>query len=54
MKKQGEYTGNRSRDWMIFIASTVVMVAILFWKPEWCWVTFPFQFTYLTGALGRL
>jgi len=49
-----EYTPNKKRDWAIFVVSTVVMVGILFWKPEWIWVTFPFQFTALAGAMGRL
>jgi hypothetical protein len=49
-----EYTQNKSRDWMIFIVSSVAMVAILWFKPEWVWVTWPFQFTALAGALGRL
>jgi hypothetical protein len=49
-----EYTQNKSRDWMVFIVSTVAMVAILWFKPEWVWVTWPFQFTALAGALGRL
>ncbi|MCC7246770.1 MAG: hypothetical protein IT269_13885 [Saprospiraceae bacterium] len=49
-----EYVENRGRDLMIFAVSTVVMIGILFWKPEWVWVTWPFQFTALAGWLGRL
>jgi hypothetical protein len=49
-----EYTENRSRDWIVFWVSTVGMVALLIWKPEWVWVAWPFQFTALAGALGRL
>jgi hypothetical protein len=54
MKKNEEYQQNKSRDWMVFIGGTVLMVALLIWKPEWVWVAFPFQFTGLAGALGRL
>jgi hypothetical protein len=54
MKNKEEYTPNISRDWMVFIASSVFMVAILWFKPEWVWVAWPFQFTALAGALGRL
>jgi hypothetical protein len=53
MKKE-EYTENRSRDWIIFLVSTVAMIALLFVKPEWVWVAWPFQFTAIAGALGRL
>jgi len=54
MKKNEEYVENRSRDWMIFIISSVAMVAMLLWKPEWVWTVWPFQFTALAGAMGRL
>jgi hypothetical protein len=53
-KKNEEYAENKSRDWMIFWVSTVAMLAILWFKPEWVWVVWPFQFTALAGALGRL
>jgi hypothetical protein len=49
-----EYTPNKTRDWAIFGISTIVMIGILLWKPEWVWVTWPFQFTALAGAMGRL
>lgn len=54
MKNKEEYTNNSSRDWLIFGASTVFMVLLLFFKPEWVWVAWPFQFTALAGAMGRL
>ena len=54
MKKNEEYTENRGRDWIIFIVSSIVMVGFLFVIPEWVWVVWPFQFTALAGALGRL
>jgi hypothetical protein len=54
MKNKEEFTMNRSRDWMLFIASSVLMVALLWYSPEWVWVAWPLQFTSLAGALGRL
>lgn len=54
MKKNEEYTENRSRDWLIFGISTVAVIALLLVKPEWVWAAWPFQFTALAGALGRL
>lgn len=54
MKSKEEYTENRSRDWLVFIVSTVVMLALLWFSPEWVWVAWPFQFTALAGAMGRL
>ncbi len=54
MKKNEEYAENRGRDWIIFLVSLVGLVALLFFKPEWVWVSFPFVFTSLAGALGRL
>lgn len=54
MKNNEEYTENRSRDWLVFIISTIGAVLLLWFHPEWVWVAFPFQFTSLAGALGRL
>jgi hypothetical protein len=54
MKKNEEYVKNPGRDWLMFIVSTVGMIALLIWAPEWIWVAWPFQFTALAGALGRL
>ena len=49
-----EYVQKKGRDWLWFFVFTAIMVGILFWKPEWVWVTWPFQFTFLTGAMGRM
>ena len=54
MKNQEEYTQNTRRDWLVFGVSLVVTLVILFLAPQWVWVGFPFVFTALAGALGRL
>ncbi|MBK8195201.1 MAG: hypothetical protein IPK76_19035 [Lewinellaceae bacterium] len=54
MKKNEEYVENRGRDWMMFLISMVGLVALLIFIPEWGWVSFPFVFTALAGARGRL
>lgn len=54
MKKNEEYTENKGRDWLLFGVSTVLTLVILWVKPEWVWVGFPFVFTSLAGAMGRL
>lgn len=54
MKKNEEYTENKGRDWLVFLVSTVLTLVILWVKPEWVWVGFPFVFTSLAGAMGRL
>ena len=54
MSNKEEYTENKGRDWLLFLVSTVGMVALLIFLPEWVWVAFPFQFTALAGAMGRL
>ncbi len=52
--KNEEYVENKTRDWLMFGAALVATVAFLWFKPEWVWVTFPFLFTGLAGAMGRL
>lgn len=54
MKFHEEYFSKKGRDWLIFLVFTVVMIALLVLRPEWVWVAWPFQFTALAGALGRL
>ena len=54
MNNNEEYTDNPRRDWLVFGVSLVVTLIILFVAPEWVWVGFPFVFTALAGALGRL
>jgi hypothetical protein len=54
MKKNEEYVKNPGRDWLWFIISSIGMLALLIWLPEWIWVAWPLQFTSLAGALGRL
>lgn len=38
-------------DWILFIVSTVVLVAMLVWLPQWFWLALPFSCTYLVKAL---
>lgn len=54
MNNNEEYAENRGRDWIMFIISLIGTLALLFFIPEWVWVAFPFLFTSLAGAMGRL
>jgi hypothetical protein len=54
-KIQMENTKDTTRkDWTIFAISTLVMIGILFVKPEWFWVVLPFSCTYLIKALNYM
>jgi hypothetical protein len=57
MKFREEYSNDndtRRRDWLVFGASLVFALVLLVFIPEWIWVSFPFVFTALAGAMGRL
>lgn len=54
MNNNEEYTDNPRRDWLVFIVSLAATLLILVIAPQWVWVGFPFVFTALAGALGRL
>ena len=54
MNKNEEYSENRGRDTLMFLVSLAGALALLFFIPEWVWISFPFVFTSLAGALGRL
>jgi hypothetical protein len=38
-------------DWILFLVSTIIMVALMIYKPAWFWVALPFSTTYLVKAL---
>lgn len=38
-------------DWAIFVVSTIIMIALMIYKPAWFWVALPFSTTYLVKAL---
>jgi len=48
-----EVTQNKSTllDWLLFLVSTAVMIALLLYADEWFWLAMPFSFTYLAKAL---
>lgn len=37
-------------NWILTLVSIVALVALLMFKPEWCWVAFPFVGTYMAKA----
>lgn len=34
-------------NWILTLVSTVALVALLMFKPEWCWLAFPFVGTFM-------
>jgi len=49
-----DQTENRRLYWLIFFVSLVACVSLLYFKPEWFWLTLPFLFTYLVKAIGMM
>ena len=45
---------SRRTDWIIFVVSTVVMIALLIFANEWFWLALPFSASYLAKALDVL
>jgi hypothetical protein len=41
-------------DWVFFLISTAVVVALLIFANEWFWVALPFSLTYLVKALRAM
>ncbi len=48
-----EATQNKSTllDWLLFLVSTAIMIALLLYADEWFWLAMPFSFTYFAKAL---
>ncbi|MEN0003435.1 MAG: hypothetical protein AAF798_04805 [Bacteroidota bacterium] len=41
-------------DWIFFLVSLVITIALLIFLPAWFWVTLPFVLTYLAKALNAI
>ena len=37
-------------NWILTLGSIVVLIALLMFKPEWCWLAFPFVGTFMAKA----
>lgn len=42
------------KDWILFLISAVVCVALLVVAPEWFWVPLPFVLTFLVRAMRAM
>ena len=51
-----EVTTNKSTalDWIIFLVSLVVMIAMLIYVDEWFWLALPFVLTYFVKAIRMM
>ena len=38
-------------DWILFIVSTVILIGMLIYVPQWFWLALPFSLTYLVKAM---
>ena len=38
-------------DWILFLVTLVIFIALLAFKAEWSWLALPFWTTYLVKAL---
>jgi hypothetical protein len=41
-------------DWIYFLVSLVITIAMLIWVPAWFWVPLPFTLTYLAKAFNAI
>ena len=41
-------------DWVLFLVSLVVMIALLMFYSEFFWLALPFVLTYLVRALNAM
>ncbi|MBK9017081.1 MAG: hypothetical protein IPM82_25165 [Saprospiraceae bacterium] len=38
-------------SWLLFVVSTVVLLLMLIWVPQWFWAVLPFPLTFLVQAM---
>ena len=41
-------------SWILFIASTALMLVMLFLTPQWFWLVLPFSLTFLVQAMKMM
>ncbi|MBI5915709.1 MAG: hypothetical protein HY842_10050 [Bacteroidetes bacterium] len=39
------------RTWILFIVSTIVLLLMIVWVPQWFWLALPFSLTFLVQAM---
>ena len=49
-----EKTSGTATSWILFIISTIVMIALIIFIPEWFWLALPFSLTYLVKAFDAM
>jgi len=40
-----------TKHWLLFIVSTVLLLVMLIWVPQWFWAVLPFPVTFLVQAM---
>ncbi len=45
---------SRSLDWLLFLASTAIVILLLIFADEWFWVALPFSLTYFVKAVNAM
>lgn len=51
METQTTAETNKTRDWLLFAISTIILILMLLYLPQWFWLALPFSCTYLVKAL---
>ena len=46
--------GNTRMYWLITIVSAIACAGLLYFSPEWFWLTLPFLFTYFVKAIDMM
>lgn len=41
-------------DWILFLVSAAVLIAMLVYLPQWFWLALPFTLTYLAKAFRAM
>ena len=53
-RNMNQSTTSTRTDWLIFLVSTMAMILMLKFQPEFFWVFLPFSGTYLAKALKAI
>ena len=46
-----ETSKSSKTDWILFIITAAITIAMLIWMSNWFWLALPFPLTYLVKAM---
>ncbi len=54
LKMNTETSSSPLLNWVLFLVSTILLIVMLIWLPQWFWLALPFSLTFLVRAMNMM